>query len=131
MPAQMMTTRDVAMRLVELCQKGHNIEAIKELYSDKIVSEEVCGTPEMPAKMTGKEAVLGKNQWWIDNHKVHEGRAAGPFPHGDRFCVVFDYDVTAKAGPMKGKRMKMQEVGLYTVKDGKIVKEEFFYDMPE
>jgi len=30
---------------------------------------------------------------------------------------------------MAGQRMKMDEVALYTVKDGKIVHEEFFYDM--
>ena len=30
---------------------------------------------------------------------------------------------------MAGKRMTLDESALYTVKDGKIVKEEFFYDM--
>jgi ketosteroid isomerase-like protein len=30
---------------------------------------------------------------------------------------------------MAGKRMTLDEVGLYTVKDGKVVQEEFFYDM--
>jgi len=31
---------------------------------------------------------------------------------------------------MKGKRMQMDETGLYTVKNGKIAQEEFFYAMP-
>jgi hypothetical protein len=30
---------------------------------------------------------------------------------------------------MKGKRVGMDEVGIYTVKNGKIVREEFFYSM--
>ncbi len=30
---------------------------------------------------------------------------------------------------MAGKRMNLDEAALYTVKDGKIVQEEFFYDM--
>ena len=38
-------------------------------------------------------------------------------------------DVTAKAGPMAGKRMHLDEAALYTVKDGKIIQEEFFYSM--
>ena len=38
-------------------------------------------------------------------------------------------DVTPKDGPMKGKRMQMDEAGLYTVKQGKVVQEEFFYHM--
>jgi hypothetical protein len=53
----------------------------------------------------------------------------GPFPHGDRFARYFDFDVTAKAGPMAGNRMQMQEVGLYTVAGGKITREEFFYSV--
>ena len=40
-----------------------------------------------------------------------------------------NYDVTAKVGPRAGQRMKMEEAGLYTVKNGKIVQEEFFYSM--
>jgi ketosteroid isomerase-like protein len=43
--------------------------------------------------------------------------------------VVFKLDVTAKAGPMAGKSFSMEEAGLYTVKDGKVVQEEFFYSM--
>ena len=37
--------------------------------------------------------------------------------------------MTAKCGPMAGQRMQMQEAGLYTVDNGKIVMEEFYYHM--
>ncbi len=40
----------------------------------------------------------------------------------DTFAVQFDVDVTDKASK---KRMQMSEVGIYTVKDGKISREEF------
>ncbi len=63
-------------------------------------------------------------------HDRNRGAAAhsvtGPWPHGDRFVVGFQYDVTNRPS---GKRMKMNEVGLYTIRGGKIVREEFFYDM--
>ena len=85
--------------------------------------------PEFPARMQGIEAIRRKNQWWLDNHTIHSNAISGPFPHGERFIVHFKYDVTAKVGPMAGKRMQAEEAGLYTVKDGKIVKEEFFYHM--
>lgn len=124
-----MDTLEVGKRLVSLCREGKNLEAVDELYADDVVSVEVMGTPEMPAKMKGKEAIRGKNQWWIDNHEVHSADAKGPFPHGERFAVLFDYDVTPTSGPMAGKRMDLEEVALYTVDDGKIVHEEFFYDM--
>ncbi|MEO6308489.1 MAG: nuclear transport factor 2 family protein [Nitrospiraceae bacterium] len=47
-------------------------------------------------------------------------------PHSDRFILRFKYDVTPKH---TGKRMTMDEAGLYTIQNGKIVKEEFFYSM--
>ena len=83
--------------------------------------------PDMPAHMKGLEAIRGKNEWWFANNEVHSGEVKGPFPHGDRFAVIFNFDVTSKAGPMAGQRFQMEEVGLYTVAGGKIVKEEFFY----
>jgi ketosteroid isomerase-like protein len=124
-----METKEVAKKLVEYCKRGENLKAVDELYGDDVVSVEVFGTPEMPAEIRGKDKIRGKNQWWFDNHEIHGASVEGPYPHNDRFAVKFHYDVTAKEGPMAGKRMKMDEIGLYTVKNGKIVREEFFYDM--
>ncbi|HEX4811088.1 MAG TPA: nuclear transport factor 2 family protein [Bryobacteraceae bacterium] len=119
----------IGKKLVELCRQGKNMEAVDTLYSPGIVSIEAMSGPSMPARMDGIEAIKGKNDWWMKNHEVHKAEVEGPWPHGDRFIVRFKYDVTAKTGPMAGKRMTMDETGLYTVKDGKIVQEEFFYDM--
>ena len=83
----------------------------------------------MPQRMQGIDAVRKKNQWWVENHEIHGGETMGPLPHGDRFIVHMKYDVTPTSGPHKGKRMQLDEAGLYTVRDGKIVQEEFFYDM--
>ena len=122
-------TMDVAKKLVAFCKAGKNLEAVETLYSPNVESSEVHGMPEFPQHMKGIDAVRKKNQWWIDNHTIHGGDAMGPWPHGDRFIVHFKFDVTAKTGPMAGKRMQMDEAALYTVRDGKIVKEEFFYYM--
>ena len=80
--------------------------------------------PNMPAETRGKEGVIGKNKWWVDNHVVHSSSAEGPYPQGDRFIVRYQYDITNKQSQ---QRMKMDEMALYSVKDGKIVREEFFY----
>ncbi len=125
----MSDTLTVGKKLVELCREGKNTEAMDTLYSPNIVSIEPMGGGNMPARMEGMEAIKGKGAWWEANHEVHKAEVDGPFPHGDRFIVRFKYEVTAKAGPMAGKRFVMDESGLYTVKDGKIVQEEFFYSM--
>ena len=102
------------------------MEAIEKFYSSGVVSVEACAMPNMDQTQTGIEAIKGKNAWWVDNHEVHGGEVSGPFPNGDQFIVQFKFDVTPK---QTGQRMTMEEMGLYTVKDGKIVKEVFFYSM--
>ena len=125
----MSNTFEVGKKLVDLCKAGKHLEAINTLYAQNIVSNEVMGSPQMPARIEGLKAVREKGEWWEKNHEIHGGSVEGPWPHGDRFIVRFSYDVTAKSGPMAGKRMKLDEAALYTVKDGKVVQEEFFYHM--
>lgn len=125
-----MNTKEVGQKLVELCQKGENVQAIDSLYSQDVVSIEAStGTDHPMAEIKGIDVVRKKTQEWGANNEVHSGEVQGPFPNGDRFAVIFKYEMTPKNGPMKGKRMTLHEVGIYTVKGGKIAKEEFFYDM--
>lgn len=130
MPTDTSDALAIGQQLADLCNQGKNIDAIKALYSDDIVSiEAMQGSEDMPQTMKGKDAILGKNQWWLENHEVHAGSVKGPFPHNDRFILMMHYDITPKCGPTAGKRMQMEEAGLYTVENGKITKEEFFYHM--
>jgi ketosteroid isomerase-like protein len=124
-----MGIKDVAKKLVDYTRKGKNLDAVDNLYSKDCVSVEAMGNAEMPREMRGIDKIRQKNKWWFDNNEVHSASVEGPFPNEDRFALIYHYDTTAKAGPTKGKRIKMDEVAIYTVKDGKIVREEFFYDM--
>lgn len=119
-----MTTLEVGERLVELCREGKNDEAMKELYSPDIVSVEASAPPGMSAETRGIDAVVAKGVWWAENHTIHSAKVEGPFPHGDRFIVRFTYDVTIKQA---NQRITMDEGALFTVANGKIVREEFFY----
>lgn len=60
----------------------------------------------------------------MENHEVHGFTAEGPFVHGDQFALRFTLDVTRKAD---GVREAMTEIGLYTVANGAIIEERFFY----
>jgi ketosteroid isomerase-like protein len=72
----------------------------------------------------GKEAVKQKSDWWYSAHQVNRLSVEGPYVNGDSFAVRFSLDVTVKAS---GETRAMDEVGVYKVKDGKIVEERFFY----
>ncbi len=121
-----MTTLEIGKELALLCRQGKNQEAIDRFYSKDVESVEAVGMPGMDRIQRGIQAIKGKNQWWVDNHEIHGGTVEGPYPHGDRFILRFTYDVTPK---QTGQRMTIDETGLYTVQNGKIAKEEFFYAM--
>jgi hypothetical protein len=117
-----MNTEEVATKLVEFCRNREWMKAIDELYGKDIVSVEPRAMENMPAEMRGIDQVRGKTEWWEKNMEVHSAKVSGPFVARDTFVVQFDVDVTDKASK---KRMQMSEVGIYTVKDGKVSREEF------
>lgn len=126
-------TMTIARRLFDLCAEGRNLEAIDELYHADIVSVEAAAGPdcEMGREARGIDAIKAKNEWWLGANEVHERSIDGPFPHGDdRFALHLVYELTAKEGPLAGQRMRFEEVGVYTVVDGKVAREEYFYAMP-
>ena len=118
-----MNTTEIADKVVELCRQGKNDEALA-MYASDAVSVEAMAPPGGDRESKGLDAIKAKGEWWVDNHEVHSMSVTGPWPHDDRFIVGFQFDVTVKP---TGQRMKMDETALYTIKDGKIVREEFFY----
>jgi len=121
-----MTSMEIGKELVALCRQKKNFEAIEKFYSPSIESVEAEAIPQIGKVQKGIEAVKKKNQRWFENTEVHSSEVDGPFTNGDQFIVHFTYEFTSK---QTGKRMAMSEMGLYTVHNGKIVKEEFFYTM--
>ncbi|HZJ39254.1 MAG TPA: nuclear transport factor 2 family protein [Chthoniobacterales bacterium] len=117
-----MNTEEVAKKVMELVQKQAWHEAIDTLYSKDVVSVEARGSDGESAEKRGLDQVRGKTDWWVKAMEIHNFRVSGPFVAHDRFVVQYDIDATEKESK---KRMQMSEVGVYTVKDGKIVREEF------
>ena len=114
-----MTTEEIAKQVVHFTTKQAWREAVDTLYATDIVSVEAEGdSPEM----RGIDAIYGKIDWWTNAMEVHDCKVSGPFVAHDRFVVQYDMDVTDRESR---KRFQVSEVGVYTVKDGKIVREEF------
>lgn len=120
------TTQQVANTLVQLCSQGKFEEATKTLYSPDIVSVESGAPPGQSRETKGLPAVLEKGEWWVNNHEVHSAKVEGPLVAGSHFAVTFKLDVTFKP---ESKRFQMEEVAVYKVTGGKIVYEEFFYNV--
>jgi hypothetical protein len=120
---------EVGQALVEMVPQGRASEQefVVQYYSDNIVSVEGQGSDEMPARIEGIAAIKGKHDWWYDNNEVHSTAVEGPYVGNreDQFAVKFTMDHT----PTGGERAQMQEIALFTVKDDKIIQEEYLYLM--
>jgi hypothetical protein len=118
-----MSTQQIANRLSELCNKGEFEAAQKELFADNAVSIEQHEAPGFAKETKGLKAILQKGQHWASTlEQVHGCSASKPLVAGNAIAMTLAMDVT-----MKGRgRMKLEEVSVYEVKDGKIASEQFF-----
>lgn len=120
-----MSTQEVANKLVELCRRGEWQQVHDELYHQDCESIEPAGTPWGNVK--GMEAIAQKGQQWASSiEEFHGSEVSDPLVAGDYFTVRMKTDTT-----MKGMgRVQFEELCLYEVQDGKVVKEQFFYAPP-
>jgi hypothetical protein len=115
-------TEQVGQKVVELVRKQAWHEALDILYDKDVVSVEARTMDGSSPETRGINGVRGKVDWWLENMQVHSFTANGPFAAHDRFVVQYDADVTDKNSK---QRRQLSEVGVYTVKNGKIIREEF------
>jgi hypothetical protein len=121
-----MTTQQVADRYMELEKEGKWNEIQAELYSNDIISLEPAHAASMgmEPEVRGLDAVKEKGVKFNENiAEMHGGFCSEPVVGGDYFSVAMGMDVTMKVGG----RMKMDEIAVFHVKDGKIISEQFFY----
>jgi len=115
-----MSLRAVAQRVVDLCNQGKNFDVMHTMYDPDIASVEPTGKATV-----GKDAVIQKSVEWAKGVDIHGETVVGPFFHGDdRFATKTIFEVTRKA---TGKRETLEEITVYTVKNGLITREEFFF----
>jgi len=118
-----MTTQEVANRLVTLCREGNYQQAITELYSPDIVSVEAEGAPDRIVKGLAGIAEKGK-KFESKIEKVNKSVVSDPIVAENFFSCAMLMNVQMKGMPMA---IDMDEICVYTVNEGKIVREEFFY----
>jgi len=119
---KIMTTQEVANRLVELCRKGQILEAQQELFAEDVTSLEPAHAPYPAAK--GKKNVLEKGKQFASMiEERHSGSFSDPIVGGNYFSIVCKLDAT-----MKGQgRRQLEEICVFGVKDGKVISEQFFF----
>jgi hypothetical protein len=112
---------DVGQSLVDMVRAGRANDVEEKWWAPGVVSVEGLG---VSMEWEGQKAAKAKNAAWEADHVIHSLEVEGPFVGATGFAVRYRIDVTTKS---TGQRDRMEEVGIYTVKDGKIVREEFMY----
>ena len=116
-----MSLNTVAHEFVDLCNQGKNFDVMRAMYAPDIVSIEATGE-----QTAGKTPVIQKSERWQAENTISSEKLRGPFFNGpDQFAVYFTFEVTPKA---TGRPVTLEEVGVYTVKDDQITREQFYYE---
>jgi hypothetical protein len=120
-----MTTQEVANRYYELIQM-HRYEQIQnELYTSTAVSIEPENASNLPLVVKGIDELRKKEGLFFSQvEEMHEGYMSEPVVSTFFFSMMTGMDVT-----MKGKqRKKKEQICVFEVRNGKIVREQFFYN---
>ena len=118
-----MTTKEIADRMSQLFKEFKWAEVQEELFADDAESIEPDHSPGLKS-VKGKDAIKKKGeQFNAMVEEFHGGWVGDPIVAGNQIAVAMGIDATYKGMG----RQNMEEIALYEVKDGKIVKEQFFY----
>lgn len=116
-----MTTQQVADKYHELAQQNKWTEIMKTLYHDDIVCIEPPNS-KSPPYTKGQDDVMKKAEHFESiTETVHNAYSTNPIVAGNLFAVGLGQDLTIKGVG----RTKFDEFGIFTVENGKIVREEF------
>lgn len=111
---------EVGQALIAMVRAGR-FEPDAQLWAPKFGSVEGLG---VSMEWTGRKAVAAKNEEFHRANIIHSCTADGPYVGATGFAVRYTIDVECRTD---GTRTTMSEVGVYTIKGGKIIREEFMY----
>jgi hypothetical protein len=118
-----MTTKDIAEQVVARNRVGDYASLYTEFYTDTTVSVETWGDRE---EYVGVEAIIAKGKAFEASvEQMHELRVSDPLVADQSFAVTYYMDVTFKPDTSMPGRIQLTELAVYTVRDSKIIREEF------
>lgn len=117
-----MTTITIANKLVELLREKKILEAQQQLFATDAINQE----PDMykEKSVAGLEAMIQKEKrFLLYIKKWNHFEVSEPLVSKDHFSIRMITDVTM----VNNDNVVIDEVVVYEVREGKIVKEQFFY----
>ncbi len=105
-----------------MIMEGQILEAFEKFYDDDVVMQE-----NNEEAREGKDANREYEKKFVDSIEEFHGanvEAVGIDEDNNKTLVQWEMDVTFKGGDRK----KMKQIAVQKWKDGKVIKEQFYYD---
>jgi hypothetical protein len=115
-----MSIRENVEKLIDLVQRGEFLEAIEKFYAADGSMQENTQPPRLglPALLEGERKALARFKI------LHAHRAESYVVEGNRAAINWIFEITEQSG----KRYLLDEIAYQEWRDGKIIKERFYYD---
>jgi hypothetical protein len=121
----MQSLAEIANDYITMMAAGEILAAAEKYWASDIVALEPNQTEKSdPVIAIGKPAALARLANWLEANAISELLIDGPFITGDQFALFIDMEITRHA---TGIRQPFSEIATYTVREGQIVEERFFY----
>lgn len=118
----MKTIQQIAERLVTLCREQKFIEAYRELYGEEAESIDPMYMIMPPAR--GLITLIEREKQFLAKATIHQVEVSEPLISGKHFAIRIHMDFTVE----DSGRKVIDELAVYHVKSGKIVRQQFFID---
>ncbi len=120
-----MSVLENAQNLQGMMAEGKVMEAFEQYYDDNVQVYEMPTGEHRNGKAEQRKAIEG----WFAMVKEHHGGGLKSIAANEETGVT-TAETWTDFTPHEGGRMKMEEVAVQQWKNGKIVEERFYYNMP-
>jgi len=122
----MASITDVARDFTDMLRQGQFVAARERFWAEDIKSIEPHDLPGgIAAVVSGIDAARAKTIRWFGSRRIHDLSIDGPFVTGNQFALFLDMMI---AGQPSGADQPFTEIAIFTVRDGQISEERYFYD---
>jgi hypothetical protein len=122
----MATIQDVAQDFTDMLRQGRFVAARERFWASDVRSIEPRDLPDgIAAEVSGIEAARAKTVRWFGSRHIHDLSIDGPFVTGNQFALFLDMMI---AGRPSEADQPFTEIAVFTVRDGQISEERYFYD---
>ena len=122
----MANVHDVARDFTDMLRQGQFVAARERYWAENVRIIEPRGLPGgIAAEVSGIEAARAKTARWLGSRHIHDLGIDGPFVTGNQFALFLDMMIAGQTG---GAGQPFTEIAIFTVRDGQISEERYFYD---